>query len=102
VRPAADVRWCGEISPLICAAPRREQVTNPTTRPHLSAVLELLDAELSEIDDQGRLRTSGKVAIVAVVGNENGPNTSAPCCSGSSTMSVSAFRRKRWPGSLAS
>jgi multimeric flavodoxin WrbA len=35
-------------------------------------VLERLDAELSEKDDQGRLRTYGKVAIAAVVGNEDG------------------------------
>lgn len=35
-------------------------------------VLERLDAELSETDDQGRMPTSGKVAIVAVVGNEDG------------------------------
>jgi multimeric flavodoxin WrbA len=35
-------------------------------------VLERLDAELSETDDEGRLRTYGKVAAVAVVGNEDG------------------------------
>ncbi|WP_091573680.1 flavodoxin family protein [Micromonospora sediminicola] len=35
-------------------------------------VLERLDAELSETDAQGRLRTFGKVAAVAVVGNEDG------------------------------
>ena len=35
-------------------------------------VLERLDAELSYTDDQGRLRTFGKVAIAAVVGNEDG------------------------------
>lgn len=34
--------------------------------------LERLDAELSEQDDQGRLLTYGKVAVVAVVGNEDG------------------------------
>ncbi|MBO3085661.1 flavodoxin family protein [Cellulomonas fengjieae] len=34
--------------------------------------LERLDAELSEKDDQGRLLTYGKVAAVAVVGNEDG------------------------------
>ncbi|WP_199422970.1 flavodoxin family protein [Actinotalea solisilvae] len=34
--------------------------------------LERLDAELSETDDQGRMLTSGKVAAVAVVGNEDG------------------------------
>jgi multimeric flavodoxin WrbA len=35
-------------------------------------VLERLDAELSEKDDRGRLLTYGKVAVVAVVGNEDG------------------------------
>ena len=35
-------------------------------------VLERLDAELSEKDDEGRLLTFGKVAGVAVVGNEDG------------------------------
>lgn len=35
-------------------------------------VLERLDAELSEKDEDGRLCTSGKVAIAAVVGNEDG------------------------------
>ncbi|NMR20199.1 flavodoxin family protein [Cellulomonas fimi] len=34
--------------------------------------LERLDAELSEADDEGRLRTFGRVAVVAVVGNEDG------------------------------
>ncbi|HRD62367.1 MAG TPA: NAD(P)H-dependent oxidoreductase [Nocardioides sp.] len=35
-------------------------------------VLERLDAELSEIDAEGRMTTYGKVAVVAVVGNEDG------------------------------
>jgi multimeric flavodoxin WrbA len=35
-------------------------------------VLERLDAELAETDDQGRLLTYGKIAAVAVVGNEDG------------------------------
>jgi multimeric flavodoxin WrbA len=35
-------------------------------------VLERLDAELGETDDQGRMLTFGKVAVVAVVGNEDG------------------------------
>jgi multimeric flavodoxin WrbA len=35
-------------------------------------VLERLDGELSEKDDEGRLLTNGKVAIAAVVGNEDG------------------------------
>jgi multimeric flavodoxin WrbA len=34
--------------------------------------LERLDAELSETDDEGRMLTYGKVALVAVVGNEDG------------------------------
>lgn len=35
-------------------------------------VLERLDAELSETDEEGRMLTYGKVAAVAVVGNEDG------------------------------
>lgn len=35
-------------------------------------VLERLDAELSETDQQGRLRTYGKVAVCGIVGNEDG------------------------------
>jgi len=35
-------------------------------------VLERLDGELSEQDDSGRLYTNGKVAVAAVVGNEDG------------------------------
>ena len=35
-------------------------------------VIERLDAELSEKDDEGRLRTYGKVAAAVVVGNEDG------------------------------
>jgi multimeric flavodoxin WrbA len=35
-------------------------------------VLERLDAELAETDDEGRMSMSGKVALVAVVGNEDG------------------------------
>lgn len=34
--------------------------------------MERLDAELAETDDQGRMLTYGKVAVVAVVGNEDG------------------------------
>ena len=48
----------------------------PTWMGHMSSVaqrvLERLDAELSETDGQGRLLTFGKVAIIAVVGNEDG------------------------------
>ncbi|SFC66392.1 Multimeric flavodoxin WrbA [Nocardioides terrae] len=43
-------------------------------------VLERLDAELSETDDEGRMLTFGKVAVVAVVGNEDGAHhVSAEC-----------------------
>jgi hypothetical protein len=35
-------------------------------------VLERLDAELSETDDEGRPLTYGKIALTAVVGNEDG------------------------------
>jgi multimeric flavodoxin WrbA len=40
-------------------------------------VLERLDAELSNKDDEGRLLTYGKVAGVAVVGNEDGAHHTA-------------------------
>ena len=39
-------------------------------------VFERLDAELSEKDEQGRLLTYGKVAVVGVVGNEDGAHHS--------------------------
>lgn len=46
-------------------------------------VLERLDAEISETDDEGRMLTFGKVAVVAVVGNEDGAHhTSAECFQG--------------------
>ncbi len=35
-------------------------------------VLERMDAFLSETDDQGRMPSSGKVAVAAIVGNEDG------------------------------
>jgi multimeric flavodoxin WrbA len=51
-------------------------VSTPTWLGHASSVaqsaLERLDAEISETDDEGRPLTYGKVAIVAVVGNEDG------------------------------
>lgn len=51
-------------------------LVTPTWMGHLSSVaqraLERLDAELSETDDDGRPRVEGKVAIVGVVGNEDG------------------------------
>ncbi|MFI9006104.1 flavodoxin family protein [Actinosynnema sp. NPDC053489] len=51
-------------------------LATPTWVGHPSSVaqrvMERLDAELSETDDEGRLLTYGKVAVVAVVGNEDG------------------------------
>ncbi|MCK0174303.1 flavodoxin family protein [Mycolicibacterium sp. F2034L] len=51
-------------------------VSTPTWVGHMSSVaqrvLERLDAELSETDDEGRPRQVGKVAMAAVVGNEDG------------------------------
>jgi len=48
----------------------------PTWLGHMSSVaqrvLERLDAELSVTDDEGRPHLTGKVAVVAVVGNEDG------------------------------
>ena len=51
-------------------------IVTPTWMGHLSSVaqraLERLDAELSETDENGRPLVEGKVAIVGVVGNEDG------------------------------
>jgi multimeric flavodoxin WrbA len=51
-------------------------VSTPTWVGHMSSVaqrvLERLDAELSETDDSGRPLITGKVAVTAVVGNEDG------------------------------
>ena len=51
-------------------------VATPTWVGHMSSVaqrvLERLDGELSETDDSDRPKVSGKVAVTAVVGNEDG------------------------------
>jgi multimeric flavodoxin WrbA len=51
-------------------------VATPTWMGHMSSVaqrvLERLDGELSETDDSGRPLVTGKVAVTAVVGNEDG------------------------------
>jgi multimeric flavodoxin WrbA len=51
-------------------------MATPTWVGHMSSVaqrvLERLDGELSETDDTGRPVISGKIAVVAVVGNEDG------------------------------
>jgi multimeric flavodoxin WrbA len=51
-------------------------LSTPTWVGHMSSVaqrvLERLDAELSDEDDAGRPRMVGKVALAAVVGNEDG------------------------------
>lgn len=51
-------------------------VSTPTWVGHMSSVaqrvLERLDAELSDKDDAGRPKMVGKVALAAVVGNEDG------------------------------
>ena len=51
-------------------------VSTPTWVGHMSSVaqrvLERLDGELSETDDSGRPMITGKVAVTAVVGNEDG------------------------------
>lgn len=48
----------------------------PTWMGHMSSiaqrVLERLDADISETDDEGRQILAGKVAVVVVVGNEDG------------------------------
>lgn len=40
-------------------------------------VLERMDAFLSETDDQGRMPSSGKIAVAAIVGNEDGAHFSS-------------------------
>jgi multimeric flavodoxin WrbA len=51
-------------------------ISTPTWVGHMSSVaqrvLERLDGELSETDDAGRPLVTGKVAVTAVVGNEDG------------------------------
>ncbi|HET7629851.1 MAG TPA: flavodoxin family protein [Candidatus Saccharimonadales bacterium] len=51
-------------------------LATPTWVGHMSSfaqrVIERLDAELSDGDDEGRLKTYGKVALAVVVGNEDG------------------------------
>ena len=51
-------------------------IATPTWMGHMSSVaqrvLERLDAELSDTDHAGRMRTYGKVAVAVVVGNEDG------------------------------
>ena len=51
-------------------------VSTPTRFGHMGSVaqrvLERLDGELSETDDSGRPLVTGKVAVVCVVGNEDG------------------------------
>ena len=51
-------------------------ISTPTWVGHMSSVaqrvLERLDGELSETDDSGRPLVTGKVAVTAVVGNEDG------------------------------
>ncbi|MCM6772062.1 NAD(P)H-dependent oxidoreductase [Nocardia sp. CDC159] len=51
-------------------------IATPTWVGHMSSVaqrvLERLDAEISETDEQGRPSMTGKVGVVAVVGNEDG------------------------------
>lgn len=64
-------------------------------------VLERLDAELSETDEEGRLLTYGKVAAVAVVGNEDGAHhTIAECLQGlnDTGFSVAANGGTYWVG----
>ncbi|MEZ0578080.1 flavodoxin family protein [Nocardioides sp. MH1] len=64
-------------------------------------VLERLDAELSETDDEGRMSTYGKVAAVAVVGNEDGAHhVTAECLQALNDVgfSVAANGSTYWVG----
>ncbi len=54
-------------------------------------VLERLDAELGETDEEGRMSTYGKVAMVGVVGNEDGAHhTIAECLQALNDVGFSA------------
>ncbi len=59
-------------------------LSTPTWVGHMSSVaqrvLERLDAELSETDERGRPSMYGKVAVVAVVGNEDGAHKIVADC----------------------
>lgn len=64
-------------------------------------VLERLDGELSETDDKGRMLTYGKVAAVAVVGNEDGAHhVTAECFQALSDtgFSIAANGSTYWVG----
>jgi multimeric flavodoxin WrbA len=64
-------------------------------------VLERLDAEIGETDEQGRMLTFGKVAAVAVVGNEDGAHhTVAECLQAlnDTGFSVAANAGTYWVG----
>lgn len=59
-------------------------LATPTWVGHMSSiaqrVLERINAELSETDDEGRPAMYGKVAVVAVVGNEDGAHKIVADC----------------------
>ena len=57
--------------------------------------MERIDAFLSEPDDKGRMPSYGKVAIVAVVGNEDGAHHCAAELIQALTKSDSPVRRDR-------
>jgi len=64
-------------------------------------VLERLDAELAETDDEGRPSVSGKVAVVGVVGNEDGAHhTTAEVLQGLNDVgfTVAASASTYWVG----
>jgi multimeric flavodoxin WrbA len=58
-------------------------------------VLERLDAELSETDDQGRMTTEDKVALVAVVGGGRRPPRGRQVPAGAQRHRLQ-HRRERW------
>ncbi|MEU3016811.1 NAD(P)H-dependent oxidoreductase [Nocardiopsis sp. NPDC007018] len=59
-------------------------LSTPTWVGHMSSVaqrvLERINAELSETDDEGRPSMYGKVAVIAVVGNEDGAHKIVADC----------------------
>ena len=85
--PAIRARRCS--TPTSSCSPRRSGWAS--RRRSRKLVLERLDAELGETDDEGRTLTSGKVAVVAVVGNEDGAHhTVAECLQALNDVGFSA------------
>lgn len=60
-------------------------------------VLERLDAELSNTDDAGRPALTGKVAVVSVVGNEDGAHKAIAAAARSAVHLARLLRSASYP-----